>query len=84
MSLALRGSPATLEVYKVTSGDSGKKYYVQVLSIEREMGRVPNTTILVCNCNEGYFRIVLAILGIEDPCKHTIHLKEYLEERKKK
>ena len=84
VSLALKSTTMSTEVYKVTSGDSGKKYYVQVLSIEQEMGRVPSTKVYLCNCPEGTFRAPLSVIGLGPVCKHAKNLAVFLKERKSK
>ncbi len=86
----LLGIPDTwkIEVYKIQSGDSGKVYYVQLLSSEipKIVGRGDSgrTWIYLCNCPEGVFRAPLSVLGIESPCKHASHLADFLKEKKKK
>jgi len=72
-----------LHVYKVTSGDSGKKYYVQRLEIWTRNHDEPQV-IYLCNCENALGALPLAILGVRDPCKHAENLKAYLQERKKK
>ena len=81
---------AKLEVYKTVSGDSGKIYYIQVLTLRSaphyESGivlRLKPQIIYLCNCPEGTFRAPLSILGLECPCKHAEHLAEYLKEMKR-
>lgn len=74
-----------LHVYKVTSGDSGEKYYVQRLKVWRypltEETRKPQIVYL-CNCGSALGALPLSILGIKPlPCKHAENLKKYLEEK---
>lgn len=71
----LKGTSWTLNVYKTVSGDSGKIYYVQILTAKYG-------SIYICNCPEGIFKAPLSILGLGMPCKHAEHLAEFLKERK--
>jgi hypothetical protein len=67
----------TFLIYQVTSGDTGKPYWVQLLM-------VPNTKTLFahCNCNKGEFQWPLATLGIaEHFCKHITNLLEFREKK---
>lgn len=73
------GMPAgsKVEVYKVTSGDSGKKYYVQRVRIE-------SGEFYLCQCPEGTFRAPLGILRVvKDVCKHAGNLAQFLKEKKR-
>lgn len=63
-----------VEVYKVTSGDSGKEYFVQKVA----RPGVPRMYFYLCNCREGLFRIPVAITGGRC-CKHTENLIEFLK-----
>lgn len=67
-----------VEVYKVTSGDSGKTYYVQHVHWGDSKG-----SYFFCSCPEGIFRAPIAMTGGKC-CKHAENLKQFLEERKKK
>lgn len=56
-----------LRVVEVTSGDSGKKYFVQYLSNKETKQR-----IVTCQCPQGYFQIPLTVLGFQESwCKHA-------------
>lgn len=68
-----------VDVYKVTSGDSGKQYYVQCIS------SLTMDDIYLCNCPEGTFRAPLGIVGASAPskiCKHAENLAAFLKEKK--
>lgn len=65
-----------LNVIELTSGSSGKKYWVQVL---RDSKRNPKPVVL-CDCPEGKFLAPLVILGLMDPCKHGKDVLSYLRE----
>jgi hypothetical protein len=57
-------------IYEVTSGDTGKTYWVQLL-----MDKKTKTTFAHCNCNKGSFLWPLATLGIAQHfCKHIQEL----------
>jgi hypothetical protein len=64
-------------VYKVTSGDSGHKYYCQLI-----VNAKTKQQIELCNCPQALGRLPLAILNaVPHLCKHTENLKEYLREK---
>jgi hypothetical protein len=66
-----------LRVFHVTSGDSGKKYWVQILrSSERS-----DFVISLCNCDQGYFQLPLSVLGLKICCKHAENVLAFLKER---
>ncbi len=68
-----------VRVFKVLSGDSGNKYYVQVMQGPRNSS--PFIPIALCNCNEGTFLAPLAILGLPTGlCKHAKNLLAFLKE----
>ena len=70
----------TFLIYEVTSGDTGKSYWVQLLYHEEQSGRVPSTVFAHCNCNKGEFQWPLATLGIKEHfCKHITNLLEFRE-----
>lgn len=60
-----------LKVFLVTSGDTGKKYWVQVMT---ERNTAP---VFLCDCPEGKFKAPLTILGLRDfMCKHSLAVEE--------
>lgn len=60
-----------VRVFKVTSGDTGKTYWVQVMLCTKA---VP---IYLCDCPEGKFKIPLLILGLREfTCKHGLAVEE--------
>jgi hypothetical protein len=64
-------------IYKVTSGDSGKSYYCQLL-----VNPKTSQTIEFCDCPEGRFRAPLAVLAaVPHLCKHTENLVEFLRQK---
>jgi hypothetical protein len=63
-----------LRVFQVTSGDSGKKYWVQLMDSAQSQ-------MTFCNCAEGYFQLPLAVLGLKACCKHAGNLLKFLEEK---
>jgi hypothetical protein len=65
-----------LYVWEVTSGDSGKKYWVQILNFESF-----KRPITMCSCNQGTFQQPLSILGLKICCKHAENLLLYLKEK---
>jgi hypothetical protein len=67
-----------IEVWKVTSGDSGEKYYVQILK-----QIAPPHLYYFCHCPNGFPMIPLEVLQLGKHCKHIEHLKQFLKERKK-
>lgn len=73
----------TVTVYKVTSGDTGKIYYVQVLKIRWDFPNKQNAsqTVYLCNCPEGTFRAPLEVVGAGRGCKHAENLAVFLKER---
>lgn len=62
-----------LRVCEVTSGDSGKSYWCQILWDDKG-----NLVLTACQCPEGFFRIPLT----GQPC--CKHVRSYLEFRKDK
>lgn len=79
-------------VFEVTSGDTGKKYWVYL--IWHHEGPLEPKTILqlqratkihvLCNCPEGYHHAALTILGLSDFfCKHTKNLLLFLGEKER-
>lgn len=82
----------TVRVYKVTSGDSGKKYHVQIVEEIRAVKLLPGAPgsdrkerIYLCNCPEGTFKAPLSIVGAlpYGPCKHAQNLAMFLAEKKR-
>jgi hypothetical protein len=70
----------TCIVAKVTSGDSGKPYWVQVMSDKK----APTQVLAVCQCPEGYFKAPLTMIGLRVFfCKHVVNLLAFLKEREK-
>lgn len=67
----------TVRLFRVTSGDTGKKYHVY-----RIIGN-NGVKISTCDCPEGYFRLPISILGLGDCCKHFTNLEVFLKERKR-
>lgn len=61
-------------MYHVTSGDSGEKYWVQLL---KEEGQKP---IAFCDCPEGKFLGPLVTIQAIEPCKHVDNLIAFLKE----
>lgn len=78
----------TVHVYKVTSGDSGKKYHVQVIEdgLRFSSAAIKGTRhrIYLCECPEGTFKAPLSIVGAlpYGPCKHAQNLAMFLSEKK--
>lgn len=73
----------SLLVYKVTSGDTGKEYWVQLMYHASKPGGFHNQIFAMCNCNQGTFRLPLTVLGMKDFfCKHVTNLLEFIEEQK--
>jgi hypothetical protein len=74
-----------LRVIHVTSGDSGKKYWVQILhkklAFENEIPK-HKLPITMCDCNEGKFQQPLSVLGLKICCKHAEYALAYIRERK--
>jgi hypothetical protein len=79
-------------VFKVTSGDSGKSYWVQVMwnhAGPLEPGTLlrlqrAQKVIILCDCPEGEFHQPLTVLGFQDfVCKHGKNLLQFLEEKGK-
>jgi hypothetical protein len=70
-------------VAKVTSGDSGKTYWCQIL-YQRHGGK-NNVIAVVCQCPEGFFNWPLTTEGSNDTffCKHVANLLAFLKEREK-
>ncbi len=68
-------------VFKVTSGDSGKTYWVQLLSNDYAALNVKRMTLSLCNCSEGYFQLPLSVLGLKMCCKHASNLLEFLKDK---
>ena len=58
------------KVYKVTSGNSGKVYFVQL-----EWDKEGNLILSTCQCVAGYFQILIAGTPC---CKHVKALLEVL------
>lgn len=82
-----------VEVWKVTSGDSGETYYIQSMYCHKvpptgELATIYKCTIYLCNCESAIMRgqnmqsISAGILQVGNGCKHVEHLKLYLKERK--
>lgn len=73
-----------VEVWRVTSGDTGKAYYVQVLTGAH--GTTPVESTYICNCKDAMIhgQNLVAIARESYGCKHSENLHKYLEERKKK
>lgn len=74
-----------VRVFRVVSGDSGKKYWVQVVSheVQGKLGKRYDRSFL-CNCNDGWFKVPLLILGLQDfTCKHGVQLSAFLQSEKK-
>jgi len=85
-----------LRVFRVTSGDSGDKYWVQIL---REQDREDSTTrlqgrrlsddtgklmtVVLCDCMQGKFLAPLSILGLGsgELCKHSKQLLAFLKSK---
>lgn len=68
----------TARVFKITSGDSGKIYYVQLIHRHHVKAR-----IALCNCKYGYFRAPLTLGGYKkEHCKHIRFVRKWLRERK--
>jgi hypothetical protein len=65
-----------LRVYKVTSNDSGKEYWIQFLS-----SNVDGTRIILCDCPVGKFVQPLEVLALAGDlrCKHVKDLLEVLK-----
>ena len=64
-------------VYRVTSGDSGEKYYCQMI-----VNAKTKQQIELCNCPQALGRLPLAVLNaVEHLCKHTENLKEFLRQK---
>ena len=76
-----------LRVFQVTSGDSGKKYWVQILDkrlLDSESkNKVTSSVITMCDCNEGKFQQPLSVLGLKICCKHAEETIGYVKSRKK-
>lgn len=73
-----------LQVFKVTSGDSGKHYWIQVLR-QKDWKASRRQTITLCNCPEGQFLAPLVVVGLgEHRCKHATALLAYLEDKEEK
>jgi len=71
---------AKVRVFHVTSGDTGKKYWVQLLRIiDPATGRL--SMITMCDCQQGYFQLPLSVLGLKICCKHAENLLEFLREK---
>lgn len=64
-----------VKVFKATSGDTGKEYFIQVLSCEH------GPTILLCDCYAGKFVQPAEILGLGKDlrCKHVRDLLEVIK-----
>ena len=67
-----------LRVFHVTSGDSGKKYWVQILTTRNPLRY--ESAITLCNCNEGYFQLPLSVLGLKKCCKHAERTLDFIKE----
>ena len=60
-----------LKVFKVTSGDTGKTYWVQALR------KKAGVTVFLCDCPEGKFKAPLLVLGLREfMCKHALAVEE--------
>jgi hypothetical protein len=64
-----------LRIFKVTSGDSGKTWYTQILKWQ-------GTEYYFCNCPEGWVRAPLEVLKAGELCKHPTNLVAFLKEKK--
>jgi hypothetical protein len=64
----------SLRVFRVQSGDSGEKYYVQIMQT-----RHSPQPICLCDCMQGKFLAPLSILGLGEPCKHGSNLLAFLK-----
>lgn len=68
----------TARVFEVISGDSGKKYWVQLIHRQHVKAR-----IALCDCKQGYFRAPLTLSGLKKHyCKHVQYVRQWLKERK--
>lgn len=68
-----------VQVYYVTSGDSGEKYLCQILTNGKTRQRIE-----LCDCWNGKGKLPLSILGaIDHLCKHTENLVLFLQEKGK-
>lgn len=68
-----------LRVFHVTSGDSGKKYWVQILHNE---GSDHFRDITLCDCSEGKFQQPLSVLGLKVCCKHAGETLDFIKNKK--
>jgi hypothetical protein len=68
-----------VKVFKVTSGDSGKEYYVHLL-YQLSYSPKNKTPIALCTCPQGeYLHTPLVATGqYGSMCKHSIMLVEFL------
>jgi len=67
------------QVFKVTSGDTGKEYWVQIIG----SGGHHLNQIVLCDCPEGKFHQPLTVLGLKDfICKHGQNLLAFLKDKK--
>lgn len=70
--------PYTARVFEVISGDSGKKYWVQLIHRQHVKAR-----ITLCNCRSGYFKAPLTLSGLKKHyCKHIQFVRQWLKDRK--
>lgn len=67
-----------LEVWLVTSGDSGDQYWIQVLT-ESLTGKT--TPLYLCDCPQGKFKAPLSVVGLGPQCKHAINLAAVRQQR---
>jgi hypothetical protein len=74
----------SVEVWKVTSGDTGIQYYVQILTGAH--GTTPVHSTYICNCKDAMIhgQNLVAIVKEGTGCKHTQKLAEYFDERRPK
>jgi hypothetical protein len=81
-----------VDVYRVTSGDTGRSYYVQILTETRVISVTSSASsqnfsttksTYICNCQDAMIHglNLVAIARESVGCKHGEKLREYLEEK---
>lgn len=70
----------TCRVFRSTSGDSGKDYWINLVW---GPGQELTRPFAVCQCHDGFFKAPLSMLAIPDGyCKHVQDLLALLPMRK--
>jgi hypothetical protein len=72
-----KGLPNTYgaRIFEVTSGDSGKVYWVWLIHRKHQPAR-----ITLCDCRDGYFKAPLSLLGQKEFfCKHIQKVRHFLK-----